>query len=88
MATRKIPPILKTPGLEIIEIGTDKEGFYIKFGANRNNVREITIYMTTPGPAKWTYHYAVYDPTTETVVTYRGRYGDPEKDTRLDIRGA
>jgi len=84
---RKIPPILKTPGLRVIEIGENEHGAYLKFAVDEGDVREVTILMQSNQPVRWAYQYSVYDRTTETVVTYRGRYGDPQRDRRIDLRG-
>ena len=71
-------------------MGTNRQGTYLKFTAAENDdeVREITIFMISPGPTTWKYVYSVWDETTRTVVTYRGKHGDPSKDRRVGIRGA
>lgn len=87
MTDESLPPILRTKGLRLISMGEDKQGAYLKFGVDRNDVREITIYMHTKGPVAWTYMYSIWDETTRTVVSYRGKHGDPDKDRRTEIRG-
>lgn len=68
-------------------MGEDDKGAYLKFAVERRRVREVTIYMMADGPIKWKYTYAMWDPTTRTVVSYEGRHGDPTKDKRVEIRG-
>lgn len=88
MTIEPLPPILLTPGLRLIEMGTNRQGTYLKFGVDNNDVREITIYMISPGPTTWKYVYSMWDEATRTVITYRGKHGDPTKDRRVGIRGA
>lgn len=83
-----LPPILATPGLRLLEIGEDEKGAYLKFGATRRRVREVTVYLMTGVKVEWQYVYSMWDPTTRTVTTYRGKHGDPTKDRRINIQGA
>jgi len=83
-----LPPILQDRRLHLIEIGEDEHGAYLKFAANRNRVREVTLYMLAHGPVKWEYVYSLWDASTRTVTTYQGPHGDPERDRRVDMRGA
>ena len=82
-----LPPVLLSPGLKLIEIGEDDKGAYLKFAAMRGRVRMVTCYLLADGPIRWEYAYAIYDPSTKTVVSYQGRHGDPGKDKRIDMRG-
>ena len=79
---------MQTRGLHLIEIGEDEKGAYLKFAATRNRIREITLYMLADGPVRWNYVYSMWDASTRTVTTYEGRHGDPQKDKRIDMRGA
>lgn len=83
----ELPPILQLRGLRLVEIGENKKGAYLKFALNRRKVREVTVYMQATGPVQWIYEYSMWDPTTRTVISYRGRWGDPTKDKRTEIRG-
>lgn len=87
MPTGPIPPIMTTRGLKLIEIGEDGRGSYLKFAANKQRVREVTIYMQSDSKIKWRYVYAIYDSSTRTVVGYEGTHGDPDLDERVDVRG-
>ena len=82
----KLPPILQTPGLRLIEIGNNEKGAYLKFAVDENDVREVTVYMQAVGPVKWMYEYSIWDEATRTVSSYKGRRGDPTRDRRTEIR--
>jgi hypothetical protein len=83
----ELPPILRIPGLVLVEMDVDKRGRpYQKFIVENNDVREVTIYMSTKGPIQWLFEYSIWDATTRTVVSYKGKYGDPDRDKRTEIR--
>jgi hypothetical protein len=81
------PPILQIPGLKLVEWGEDKGRFYMKYIVHRRRVREITVYVSTKGPVEWLFEYSMWDASTRTVVSYKGKHGDPTKDRRTEIRG-
>ena len=83
-----LPPILQTRGLKLLEMGEDEQGAYLKFGASRNRVRSVTVYMKAPQLIQWRYIYSIYDPDTKTVTTYSGPHGDPNRDHPVTMRGA
>lgn len=96
MKRRKLPPILRAEGLRLLEMGENDEGIYLKFIVETTEtmegeervVREITLLMQGDGPLRWTYQYSIYDKETNTVTTYRGRTGNPNRDRVISVRGA
>ena len=74
------PPILLEPGLRFVGVGTNDHGqWVIKFiNTGQGRIREVAVHIVA---TNITYHYAVRDPATSTIVGYEGKYGDPNKDT-------
>lgn len=79
MIEQPTPPIMLEPGLRYVGQGSTDDGrMWIKFinhGAGR--VRQVTIFLVT---TSFTYHYAIKDKATDTIIGYEGPYGDPERD--------
>jgi hypothetical protein len=73
------PPIMLEPGLRYAGQGATDDGrLWIKFvNHNQGRVRQVTIFVVAP---KFTYHYAIRDKATDTIIGYEGPFGDPERD--------
>lgn len=86
--TPHIPPILATPGLRLVDVGTTESGTpYFMFHARRGPIREVVVYMRTEHPTRFVYGYAIRDNTTRTETAYHGIYGDPELDELGELEG-
>ena len=79
----ELPPILQTPGLRMLGMGTTDRGLYFKLGS-KHPKRMIAIVVHG---AQVFYEYTMLDPETRTMQTYRGPYGDPEKDEPTGLDG-
>ena len=83
-----MPPILLTPGLTVVDAGITISGrAYLKLattGRSQHPVREVVIVVETTGGFE--YEYSIYDRSIAQIVTYRGMYGDPEKDAWISNR--
>ena len=73
------PPIMLEPGLRFAGCGTTSDGqMWLKFinmGAGALRVVHVLVLATS-----FTYHYAVRDRSTGTILGYQGPHGDPTKD--------
>lgn len=78
-----MPPILRTPGLRLIKMGTTNRGVYFLIGSRRPK-RQIAIVVHGE---RVFYTYTILDPETKTMVSYKGTHGDPTKDEQTDLDG-
>jgi hypothetical protein len=82
-----LPPIMRTPGLRLIAIGTDQKGrTYLKFSTDSGRHPNIVVLLTNRA-TKVTYAYTVVeqlDDITDSVTTHVGPYGDPALDPTND----
>lgn len=80
MTDPTLPPILQTPGLRLVAIGTTETGHqWLKFTTSRVKVNDVILVMTS-NPTTLIYSYSLYDHETETTQRYTGPYGDPKRD--------
>lgn len=80
MTDPALPPILQTPGLRLVAIGTADDGRqWLKFITNRRKVNDVIVIITND-PTTLVYSYSLYDEETETTQRYIGTYGDPTRD--------
>jgi hypothetical protein len=79
MTDPSLPPIMQTPGLKLVTIGTTNDGRqYLKFITSRRRVPVVII--ITNDPTALVYAYNLYDEETHTTQWYIGTYGDPTHD--------
>lgn len=80
MTDPALPPILQTPGLRLVAMGTTPDGRpWLKFTTSRVKVNDVIIVMTND-PTTLVYSYTLYDHATETTQRFTGTYGDPTRD--------
>lgn len=88
MNNHLLPPILQTPGLTVVCAGVTEDGrSFLKLGTTGRSthpVREVVIVVETTG--HFEYEYSIYDRSVSQITTYRGRYGDPERDEWISNR--
>lgn len=88
MQYESLPPILTTRGLRLVAWGEDNGRPWFKFAATtRTHVREVVVYVTSDKPVRVRFEYAIYDPQLKAVRSYRGRYGNPERDRFVGMLG-
>ena len=86
----ELPPILRTPGLHIVDWGVTENGKpFLRLSANKHktthiNVRSIIVYLVSDQPGEWMFAYSYIDNETNTLITKHGPYGDPERDSDGD----
>lgn len=84
---RHVPPILKSKGLKVLDVGVDDGHPFILLGADTGKVRRVTIYLLADTPGRFVYGYTIFDEKARAEVTYHGEHGDPDKDELGDIEG-
>ncbi len=74
-----MPPIMLEPGLRLVGHGVTSDGkMWLKFiNIGSGAIRVVHVLVLA---ASFTYHYAVRDRSTGTILGYQGPYGDPTKD--------
>jgi hypothetical protein len=73
------PPIMLEAGLRYAGCGTTTDGrMWLKFiNSGVGKVRVVTVFVVA---RSFTYHYAIRDHSTNTIIGYEGPHGDPAKD--------
>ena len=88
MTDELLPPILQTPGLTIVCAGHTSTGrAFFKLattGRSAHPVREVVVVVELSG--EFEFEYSIYDRSIAQIVTYRGPFGDPERDNWISNR--
>lgn len=81
------PWVLRQGPLRFRRFDVDDKGravLVFRSTSRASPLRELYITIRSTQPVEWVYGYTIVDPNTHVSVTYRGRFGDPEHDTRVD----
>ena len=86
--SRDLPWVLQQRGLKLLEMVLDDDGHTrLLFKSPYGPIREVWVTMLSDKPVNWVYGYTIRDRNSRTKTTYSGQYGDPTKDTAIDIEG-
>jgi hypothetical protein len=83
----KLPPIMQAEGLTLHSIEAKDRHTVMIFQTPDRSITTGFIRVNVTFTGTPVYHYSKYDPMTGTNTHYDGKYGDPEKDTAVDITG-
>jgi len=87
-----LPPILRTPGLRVVDWGVTPQGYpFLRLAqtnrARRGPIRSVIVYLMCDRPGYWLFAYSYIDNETNVLVSKHGRAGDPELDEDGDWYG-